>query len=92
MANLQVKDIDDRLYESLRILASNEKRSISQEVVYILQKYLAKPKDFYANPTDEFLNMTGSWKDERDAEEIIEDLRNSRTNSGRFGKDNELFN
>ena len=38
MAHLQVKDIDDKLYESLRNLASQEKRSISQEVIYILQK------------------------------------------------------
>ena len=91
MANLQVKDIDDRLYESIRVLATNEKRSISQEVVYILQKYLSKPKEFDENPTDEFLNLAGSWKDERDAEEIIEEIRSSRRNSERFGRKNELF-
>lgn len=91
MANLQVKDIDSRLYESIRELATNEKRSISQEVVYILQKYLSKPKEFDTNPTDEFLTLAGSWKDERDAEEIIADIRNSRKNSERFGKNNELF-
>lgn len=91
MANLQVKDIDSRLYESIRELASNEKRSISQEVVYILQKYLSKPNNFDANPTDEFLNLAGSWKDERGAEEIIEELKKSRKNSERFGRKNELF-
>lgn len=92
MANLQVKDIDERLYESLRSLATNEKRSISQEVVYILQKYLSKPKEFDPDPTDEFLQLAGSWKDERDADEIIADIRNSRKNSDRFGRNNELFN
>ena len=91
MANLQIKDIDDRLYDSLRILASNEKRSISQEVVYILQKYLTQPKEFDVNPTDEFLKLAGSWKNERDAEEILDDIRNSRRNSERIGRNNELF-
>lgn len=91
MANLQVKDIDDRLYDSLRILASNEKRSISQEVVYILQKYLSQPKEFHVNPTDDFLELAASWKDERDAEEILDDIRDSRKNSERFGRSNELF-
>ena len=91
MANLQVKDIDERLYESLRILAVNEKRSISQEVVYILQKYLSKPNDFEPNQTDEFLKLAGSWKDDREAEEIIDEIRKSRKNSDRFGKVDELF-
>lgn len=91
MANLQVKDIDERLYESLRNLATNEKRSISQEVVYILQKYLSKPNEFEQNQTDEFLKLAGSWKDEREEEEIINEIRKSRKNSSRFGKENELF-
>lgn len=91
MANLQVKDIDEKLYESLRKLAANEKRSISQEVVYILQKYLSKPNEFEPNQTDEFLKLAGSWKDEREAEEIVREIKGSRKNSNRFGKDNELF-
>ena len=91
MANLQVKDIDDRLYESIRVLATNEKRSISQEVVYILQKYLSKPKEFDENPTDEFLSLAGSWKDDRAADEIIKEIRSSRKNSDRFGRTDELF-
>jgi plasmid stability protein len=52
MAHLQVRDMDDKLYSSLRELATNEKRSISQEVIYIIQKYLSTPKSFYFNPTD----------------------------------------
>ncbi|HDQ13235.1 MAG TPA: antitoxin [Sediminispirochaeta sp.] len=91
MANLQVKDIDESLYETLRSLAAHERRSISQEVVYILQKYLSKPDDFEANQTDEFLKLAGSWRDEREAEEILLEIREGRKNSSRFGKDNELL-
>ncbi|MBN1647018.1 MAG: antitoxin [Spirochaetales bacterium] len=91
MANLQVKDIDDQLYESLRALAINEKRSISQEVVHILEKYLSLPDTFVKNPTEEFLKLSGGWEDEKNAEEIILDIREHRKNSDRFGKDSELF-
>ena len=91
MANLQVRDMDEKLYSSLRSLAKNEKRSISQEVIYILQKYLSTPKSFNQNPTDEFLQLAGSWDDNRNAEEIIKDINDNRKNSSRFGGDNELF-
>lgn len=91
MANLQVKDIDDKLYNSIRQLAIDEKRSISQEVVYILQRYLSIPNSFKKNPTDDFLELAGSWQDDRSADDIISDMRDSRRNSTRFGNDNELF-
>jgi len=71
MANLQLKDINEKLYESLRSLAAYKKRSISQEVVYILQKYLSKPNDFEPHQTDEFLKLSDSWSDEKEAEERI---------------------
>ncbi len=91
MPNLQVKDIDEKLYESLRDLAKNERRSISQEVVVILQKYLSRPKTFDMNPTDKFLELSGSWEDVRPESEIAEEIRNGRKNSSRFGDDNGLF-
>lgn len=91
MANLQVKDIDDKLYESIRLIAANDKRSISQEVVYILQKYLSSPQKFDKNPTDEFLKLSGSWLDERSEEEILKDITHNRRNSDRFGNSHELF-
>lgn len=91
MANLQVKDIDDKLYQSLKLRASREKRSVSQEVVLIIEKYLASPDQFQRSPTLEFLQMSGSWAENRTAEEIVNDLRKSRQNSDRFGDDHELF-
>ena len=91
MANLQVRDIDDRLYESLRERASREKRSISQEVILILEKYLPRPNSFDVNPTDEFLSLTGAWADERTAEDIIGGIRGERRNSSRFAGTNRVF-
>lgn len=91
MAILQVRDIDSRLYEALRSLAAQEKRSISQQVVYILEKFLANPQSLEKNPTDEFLKLAGSWEDQRSAEDIVADIKKHRRNSQRFSKKNDLF-
>ncbi len=91
MANLQVKDIDDRLYEALRSSAKSENRSISQEVVTILEKYLADPQGFKNSPVQDFLSLSGSWMDSRTAEETVLDIKSGRKNSKRFRSDNVLF-
>lgn len=84
MATLQVRDIDDQLYESLKKLAANEKRSVSQEVIHIIENFMANPHLHKVAYTDEFLKLSGSWDDERPAEEIVADIRSHRTKSRRF--------
>jgi plasmid stability protein len=91
MAVLQVRDIDERLYSSLKTLALKENRSISQEVISILEKYLAHPEMKGINPTQEFLKLSGSWMDSRSAEEIVEDITGNRRSSNRFGENHGLF-
>lgn len=91
MANLQVRDIDNRLYESLKNRASKERRSISQEVIYIIERYLARPKALDVNPTEEFLQLSDSWEDDRSAEEIVASIRDERNDAMRFTADHELF-
>ena len=91
MANLQVRDIDEKLYNTIKKIASSERRSISQEVVYILENYLSQPDLLKNNPTDEFLKLSGSWDDERTAEKIVEEIKENRQNSNRFRNGHELF-
>ncbi len=91
MANLQVKEIDEHLYHSLKRRAAQERRSVSQEVILILEKYLSKPEQFNNNPTSDFLQLCGSWVDERSADEIIGDIMSGRADSQRFSETNELF-
>jgi plasmid stability protein len=91
MAILQVRDIDDRLYSSLKDLAKSENRSLSQEVILILEKYLSNPLVFKDNPTRAFLSLSGSWDDERTAREIVDDIKKGRKNSKRFGEENVVF-
>jgi len=91
MAILQVRDLDDRLYSSLKEIAKQENRSISQEVISILEKYLSSPKVFKNDSTLDFINLSKSWIDNRTAEEIIQDISENRINSDRFGNDNVIF-
>jgi len=91
MATLQVRDMDDRLYDFLKTSAKMKNRSISQEVVTIIQKYLNSNQEKTENATLEFLSLTGSWIDDRKAEDIASDIRNSRTQTSRFGVSDVLF-
>ena len=42
MANLQIKGIEDDLYEEIKKLAVSENRSLSQEILFLVKDYLAK--------------------------------------------------
>ena len=73
MAILQVRDMDDRLYDRLKFAAKRDNRSISQQVITILQDYFTSAPVKTKNATEEFLKLAGSWEDFRSTEEIIDD-------------------
>lgn len=83
MPNLQVKDIDKSLYAELKNVARRENRSVTQEVIHILSRYLANPHIFDQNPTREFLSLSGAYEDSRSADAIVAEIRESRKNSDR---------
>lgn len=91
MANLQVRDIDDRLYEAIRALAKQKHRSISQQVVHIIEEYLSSAQKDLPQQTDAFLALSGAWEGSETAEEIIKTIRTSRKNAARFTPQNGLF-
>lgn len=83
MATLQVRSIEDQLYEALGKKAAQDNRSISQEVIAILKEYLSQPiRD--KNATEKFLELCGSWQDESTAKEITKQIRSSRKSKTRF--------
>jgi hypothetical protein len=49
------------------------------------------PKTFDSNSTGNFLELSGSWQDEKNADEIINEIRENRKSKTRFGDINELF-
>lgn len=91
MATLQVKGIDDRLYGALRARASMDNRSISQEVIAIVREYLARPSQDTRKANEAFLELVGTWQDDRSAEEIIDDIRGSRRSGQRFEAKPNVF-
>ena len=84
MATLQVKGLDGDLYEALRARASMDNRSISQEVVTIIKDFLSRPDRSPERSTRSFLELAGSWEDDRSAKEIVKDIRGSRRTGRRF--------
>ncbi len=91
MAVLQVRGIDDQLYSALGALASRESRSISQEVISILQAYLSRANVSSKNSTDAFLDLAGSWEDGRTANELANELRKNRISRRRFKGGADVF-
>ena len=91
MANLQVKDIDDNLYMALRIRAKSNRRSISQEVIRLIEDYLNQPEDVRINSTQQFLSL--SWQSDLDesADGIIVKMKRDRRESKKFTKDKNVF-
>jgi hypothetical protein len=53
MANLQIKNVEDDLYQEIKKLASAENRSVSQQVLFLVKEYLAKRKHLTATKSPE---------------------------------------
>ena len=88
MANLQIKNVADDLYEEIKKLASAENRSISQQVLFLVKEYLAKRKHLTAakSPAQVLLELSGSWEDDRNAEQIVREIKSSRKSSRKLKK------
>lgn len=83
MANLQIKNVQDDLYEEIKNLALSENRSVSQQVLALIKDYLAKRTRIASlkTPAEILLELSGAWQDPRDPDELIADIRGARKNS-----------
>mgnify|MGYP006301182623 CR=1 FL=1 len=88
MANLQIKGIDEGLYQDLKQLAADENRSVSQQVLFLIRSSLARKRRVKQNDTaaQTLLALAGSWEDQRSAEEIVGDLRSMRRSSNKLSE------
>lgn len=91
MANLQVRDIDDRIYSALKQRARNKHRSLSQEVAHIIEDYLSRPTMDKRKQSEMFLELSGAWEGPESATEITKIIRKGRVKSVRFRKQDGLF-
>lgn len=88
MANLQIKNVEDDLYEEIKKLASAENRSVSQQVLFLVKEYLAKRKHLTAtkSPAQVLLDLSGSWEDDKNAEQIVKEIKSARKSSKKLEK------
>lgn len=93
MANLQIKGIDDALYTQIKELAASENRSISQQILFLVKRYIASKKQFEKAKTSAqvLLELSGSWEDNWGADEIISVIKKARKNSSRFKEGCDVF-
>ena len=88
MANLQIKNIDERLYEQIKQLARDENRSISQQVLFLIRNRLSRKGRTQSDETaaQVLLDLAGSWDDPRTAERIVADIKASRRSSRKMSR------
>ena len=88
MANLQIKGIDDDLYEQIKNLAVSENRSVSQQILHLVKEYLAKkgPLSCAKTPAGVLLELSGAWEDGRSAEAIVSEIKTGRKNSRKLNR------
>lgn len=88
MANLQIKGINEDLYVEIKKLATDENRSVSQQVVFLLKEYLTGKKfiQTHKSPAQVLLELSGSWQDDRKSEQIIDEIKKARKTSVKLKK------
>lgn len=92
MASLTLKNIPEPLLEQLRERAASDRRSLTQEVLFLLEGALARPARSAASE-EEVLSqaqvwsrLAGRWRSDLETAEEIEAILESRTG----GRDVEL--
>jgi len=88
MSNIQIKGVDENLYQELRQIAADENRSVSQQVLFLIRNYLAHKRKSQQSETaaQTLLSLAGSWEDSRSAEEIIGELKSLRYSSNKLSQ------
>ena len=82
MRTIRITGIDNDLYEEIKKLASEGNRPVTQQVLFMIKDYLAKRNQVskLKSPPQILLELSGTWEDERTAEEIVQGLKKSRRN------------
>lgn len=96
MSSLTLKNVPDLLLEALRQCAEEDRRSLTQEILYLLEQAVLERRrprqDEYLSVADvqrqcdDWLRVAGRWKSDRSAAEEIAEIYASRTP----GRDVEL--
>lgn len=92
MASLTLKNLPDPLLERLRERAAADRRSLTQEILFLLEDAMRRPthEPSFADETRSQLEswraLLGQWRSELDPDEEISRILSTRTS----GRDIEL--
>jgi len=88
MSNLQIKGVDEGLYQELKRLAADENRSVSQQVLFLIRRSLAQRhrEKQGESAAEVLLSLAGSWEDARQADQIVEDIKSARRSSKKLSE------
>jgi hypothetical protein len=89
MANLQIKGIQDAFYAKIKELAAAENRSVSQQILFLVKEHLGKRRHIQGlkTPAQVLLELSGSWEDDREAEQIVRDIKSARKSSRKLAQE-----
>jgi plasmid stability protein len=83
MSSLTIKDIPDELLEQLRERARDERRSLTQQVLVLLEKALATdviaPPDRVSEQVEAWRRLAGGWVADESTDVEIRRLYEART-------------
>lgn len=85
MASLTLKNIPDPLLERLRERAESDRRSLTQEILFLLEEALqraggrARAETEAQAQADAWARLAGRWRSDRDKDAEIDEILGSRT-------------
>lgn len=88
MASITIRDLPDSVLEKVRILSKKHRRSMNSELLLLIERGLEHGEEWARKgsgglppemQSELWLQLAGSWEDDRSTEEIIEEIYASRT-------------
>lgn len=85
MATLTLKNIPESLLEHLRKRASDERRSLNQEVIHLLEQILIaaeisnQPKEALQRQVEAWHRIAGRWRSQQTVADEIQQIYSTRT-------------
>lgn len=83
--NITVRGIPDNVVERLKAISKRERRSLNSQILFTLEKGLAETRVSELPAISKgaqiaiWHQLSGQWKDERDEQEIYEEILSGRT-------------
>lgn len=86
--NLTIRNIPDDVINKIRTLSQMEKRSLNNEILFVLERGIQEEVRHFFNikrniskntQINIWRKLSKEWQDDRSTDEIINDIYNSRT-------------